>query len=803
MSGLYWTGAANNQVFTDPLNWYGSGGDATGVVPSANKSVIIPQSATGNYPYISGTVGVHGVNFLNNLTPPAGNNYRITIDPLGKLQINSSLTRGGFIMCTPSAPVGPTSNPSIVGTGIVEFMATSPTPANNQHFIQVGPGGPSIQIELACATGVKTNASLTTNNRLTFPNNAVLLSGGVQTSVPSLNYGGTVIGNIRYIRSGSSNGNYDYWSSPITNASTAVLNTTLGNNLYNYDNTRSGASTNLQLGWNLGPITSPIPMELGRGYIQTFAGNGTVIFNGTATAVDFDYPVTVSGSNNFNLIGNPYPSSLSISAFRSRNSSILGSLYFWHQVGNPYGTANYVAINTFNIMAGATPPGDFNGTEIGACQAFFASVSSSGDILFRNNDRVPRYPSNNTQWFSTPDDVSLLRMKITNSSGLEHNTVVAFSETTTDSFVDGEDSQRMPGASGVEIFSINGNRELSIQMFGLLTPEKTVDLGTVTTASGSYTLNMSEFINFEPNVRVYLEDRALNIFQNLNQNPQYVFNTADAINGVRFRLHFLASIDLASISTCLESNGGKVIVSNPNTNNPVNLMLRNEGNELLASVQSLVGEYVFQNLYQGSYTLRVEYGTGDFEDLLVSVNTVGLSAPASFVASSTEVDLSEAIIEFNASGDESIEYTWDFGDGSGIITGTATPVHAYMAPGIYTVSLTIRKDGCSSFTSQTIKVTANSTGIDNKSSNRDGIIIFPNPASTHASLLINLGLQTSENLEVLLSDATGRVVFQKEFDNVRSGTVIPLQLENLANGLYQVTVKGKLYNQVSKLTIKK
>jgi PKD repeat protein len=246
-----------------------------------------------------------------------------------------------------------------------------------------------------------------------------------------------------------------------------------------------------------------------------------------------------------------------------------------------------------------------------------------------------------------------------------------------------------------------------------------------------------------------------------------------------------------------------VIVSNPNTNNPVNLMLRNEGNELLASVQSLVGEYVFQNLYQGSYTLRVEYGTGDFEDLLVSVNTVGLSAPASFVASSTEVDLSEAIIEFNASGDESIEYTWDFGDGSGIITGTATPVHAYMAPGIYTVSLTIRKDGCSSFTSQTIKVTANSTGIDNKSSNRDGIIIFPNPASTHASLLINLGLQTSENLEVLLSDATGRVVFQKEFDNVRSGTVIPLQLENLANGLYQVTVKGKLYNQVSKLTIKK
>jgi hypothetical protein len=312
---------------------------------------------------------------------------------------------------------------------------------------------------------------------------------------------------------------------------------------------------------------------------------------------------------------------------------------------------------------------------------------------------------------------------------------------------------------------------------------------------------MSEFINFKPGARVYLEDRALHIFQNLNQNPQYVFNTADAINGVRFRLHFIASIDLASTSTCLESNSGKVIVSNPNTNNPVNLILKNEGNELLASVQSLVGEYVFQNLSHGSYTLRVEYGAGDFEDLLVSVNTVGLSTPASFVASSTEVDLLEAIIEFNASGDESIEYTWDFGDGSGIITGTATPVHAYMAPGIYTVSLTIRKDGCSSSASQTIKVTANSTGIDNKSSNRDGMIIFPNPASTHASLLINLGSRSSENVLVRLTDATGRVVFAKEIDNMRSGTVIPVQLDDLANGLYQVMVEGKTYRRVGTLTV--
>jgi hypothetical protein len=524
--------------------------------------VIIPQSATGNYPYVSGTAAVHGVNFLNSLNPPAGNNYRITIDPLGKLQINSSLSNGGFVMCTAignqSAP-----NPTISGTGIVEFMATSLNPANNQHFIQFnGNVNASTQILLAGATGVKTNASLTTNNRLTFPNNAVLLSGGVQTSVPALNYGGNVLGNIRYVRTGSQYGKYDYWSAPIMNATASVLNTQYGNNLYDYDNTRAGAVTDVQKGWDYDDLTPPIDrapasltMTPGKGFIQTFAGNGEVTFNGLPTQVNLDREVTVNGSNNFNLVGNPYPSALNTSLFRSRNSGPgkvgLGSLYLWNQSSESIIVGDYAVVNSFNLIAGGTPPGDWSPAQIGPAQGFMIDVANSGDLEFRNDDRVPNYPASNTQWFSNPESVSLLRLEINNNNGLKHNTLIAFSELSSDSFMIGEDSPCLSGSTGVEIYSLLAPRKLSIQMFSPLTSDRIVDLGFTATAQGQYSIKLTEFEAFDPTVRVYLEDRATGTFHNLNASSTYPFDPGVSFDGVRFRLHFIAPIATLVSGTCV------------------------------------------------------------------------------------------------------------------------------------------------------------------------------------------------------------------------------------------------------------
>lgn len=803
LSGLYWTGAANNQVFTDPLNWYGSDATTVGIEPSISKSVIIPQSATSNYPFITGNVDVHGVNFLNSQFVSSANLYRIDLAPASRLRINSSGTRGGFIIASQGI-AGSLPSPRVVGTGFVEFINTSVTAANNQHFVNVF-GSTTAQVIFDCATGVKSNATLTTNNRMTIPNNAVLLSGGVQTTVPAVNYGGNVIGNIRYIRTGTSYGNFDYWSSPIINGTTAALSTSFGNNLYEYDNTRPGASSNVQLGWNSAPISSPVAMTPGKGFIQSYAGNGTVTFNGLPTQVDLDLPVTVSGSNNFNLVGNPYPSSLSTALFRARNTGGgkvgVGTFYFWNQTSNPFTAGNYVSVNSSNIVSGGIAPGDFSGSQIGGAQAFMVDVASAGDLEFRNDDRVPAYPSNLTQWFSTPETISLLRMKISNNSGLEHNTVVAFSDVSSDDYVVGEDSPRLPGTTGVEVYSLLEPRQLNTQMFSPLTSGRIVDLGFVATTPGQYSLSLTEFVEFEPTVRVFLEDRATNTFQNLNVNPVYQFDPIAQVSGVRFRLHFMAPIATQTSATCLGESNGKVIVSNSNVTQPVDLVLKNSLGVVVSSASQVAGEHIFQNLSSGSYNLAVVYDALDQEEMLVSVNTVGLVSPASFVMSSNNVDIADAIIEFNAGDDESIEYTWDFGDGSALVTGTSTPVHAYMAPGIYTVTLTAGNGGCTSTATTQITVTAEATGIS-RVNNESKIVVFPNPATTTSNVLVNWNKSIS-SATLNIFDATGRLVSSQVINNVSSGSVIELPVNQLSNGIYQISIEGENFHEVARFTVAK
>jgi hypothetical protein len=67
--------------------------------------------------------------------------------------------------------------------------------------------------------------------------------------------------------------------------------------------------------------------------------------------------------------------------------------------------------------------------------------------------------------------------------------------------------------------------------------------------------------------------------------------------------------------------------------------------------------------------------------------------------------------------------------------------------------------------------------------------------------MINMGTRPSEDVLVRLTDATGRVVFAKEVENVHTGTIISVQVDDLANGLYQVTVEGKTYRRVGTLTV--
>ncbi len=95
-----------------------------------------------------------------------------------------------------------------------------------------------------------------------------------------------------------------------------------------------------------------------------------------------------------------------------------------------------------------------------------------------------------------------------------------------------------------------------------------------------------------------------------------------------------------------------------------------------------------------------------FQSLAISPDqapSAAFTARAGFAAQPTSFD---GLGSSASPGQTVARYDWDFGDGSSATNAGATPTHAYVAPGAYTVSLTVTDDaGCSTvqiFTGQTM-----------------------------------------------------------------------------------------------------
>jgi PKD repeat protein len=755
--GLIWTGITNSD-FTNPGNYLG--GDATSLTgPSTNSTVIIPVVSSNTYPIVTGTQTCHGLEFVSTYS---NQNPNITISTGSELRLQASSTYKSFINRS-----GFASSPKIEGTGTLRF---------NEGGINSG--------EVLCpvrfygVVAVRSGVNVISNGNMRFENNSVLLCGGVATTVPTKNYSGTVSGNIVYVRTGTVYAGYNYWSSPINSANTDLLLSNYGNNIYEYNNQNPGSVTNTLLGWSaITTGTTSIPgsgvtMTPGKGYIQTFAGNGSVTFTGTPNQTSVSIPTTVNGTNNFNLLGNPYPAALSYDAFKASNPS-LGSVYLWSNVGAtiPYTTSSYVVMSSLGLSGNSVS--GFTAKEIGPTQGFLTNVSSAGNINFSPNHVVPNYPGNTTQFLEN-NPLSLIRLRLTNPNQISFDILVGFGDTGTEGVDFGYDSPRMPSSEILELFTLIGEQQYSSQFLPNLTSTRVVNLGTVMSEAGTHTFDLTGFDNFDSSVRVYLEDVLTGELHNMNLISSYSFTNDPSFSGTRFRLHFMAPIAVSVTGTCLDQSTGKMIINNPNDQNPITTTLRNDQGVVVGSSSPFVGEHVFQNLPSGSYGVDLTLNQNDVVTQYVNVDGGGIITPATFVSSATEVSIVDAIIEFSAQAQGASEFTWNFGDGV-ILSGTATPVHTYTQPGIYTVMLTASNGICESTVSSIIIVTNNPTSIKDVSGT-NGFSIYPNPANDQ----LNIVKLNNDKVLFEMNDVSGKCVLRSQLNSKLNN----INISHLDSGVY-------------------
>lgn len=793
--GWLWTGAGGF-TYNGTNNWINHGAadatpnpsttttvvGATGWA-SAPGTVIINIPAVTNQPVYTANTSIGGVKFVSGVFTQA----KFTVNAGAIVTLNGTTFAG-------------------TGRGITGTSAGGRIEGNGRLDIGAAVSGQTVLVNyptrFRLAVTALGTANVQSNGNMIFDNGASLYSGQAPPN-------SQVTGNITYRRQGNTSAIvYNFWSSPISNG---VLSSLAAPgyvpNLYQYNTPTATGLDYLgsQAGWQA--LTPATPMVPGKGYIAT--GAGLANFTGLPNQNEPIGPALQNGAgnvNNFNLVGNPYPAPVSASQFITANAgAITGSIYIWDDdasAGVNYAAGDFIVTNGIGTANGPNSGAPFSGN-IGACQGFFVEKQTafSGNIVFNHAMKVY---GTNSEFFNV-EDASRLRLRMENSLGVGTETILAFKADATDGVDPMYDATRLQGNATMSLYTFNGTGEYVIQAWPTLTTERIFPLGTVNTVSGPSSITVNQFDNFDPSTVVYLEDVVNGVFHNLTENPTYNFENTGlntGVNGeeVRFKLHFRAPIAVASSMDCSGMELGKIIVANPNTT-PVALEVVNENNAVIATAAAFVGEHEVTGLAAGAYSLNFNYTDGASISKTAVVESNGMTTPATFIASATTVSIADAIIEFQGTAQGATQFIWNFGDGSAEVTGDINPVHAYNAPGVYTVTFTALNNGCGSTATTTITVTNDATGIGS-AANANGFTIFPNPASEVANLLLNVDRSTTD-VTISIHDAAGRLVSTQQVNEVRSGAMIALPIEALSNGVYQVTVEGKSFRNTGRLTIAK
>ena len=269
-------------------------------------------------------------------------------------------------------------------------------------------------------------------------------------------------------------------------------------------------------------------LDQGEGHSVKLAIAGDVVFTGTFNDADVvSIPVT-NNTNGFNLIGNPYLASVSVSELLNNNFSLLSesTVWLWDQSSSSYVQKNLAA-----------------DLEIAPGQAFFISANTSGS--FGITESMQSHSADTFQRTVAKPEVELSL-----SNGKASRTAsIYYIDGTTTGFDNGYDSSIFGGFDND--FSLythavaNGTgRNLGIQSLPKGEYQNMIIPVGVIAESGSSLEFSASSENLPEGIKIYLEDREENTFIRLDAlNASYKLTTESAINGVgRFYLHTNQSV---------------------------------------------------------------------------------------------------------------------------------------------------------------------------------------------------------------------------------------------------------------------
>ena len=322
---------------------------------------------------------------------------------------------------------------------------------------------------------------------------------------------------------------YTSWSSPVSGQNLKVFSpNTLNNRFYEYN----PAGTTTATAYNaIDPLTNNfLPTK---GYIIRAPNNWSTtatVFNGQFIGIPNNGKYTSSLQTGYNMLGNPYPSTITANEFIANNRTI-ETLYFWTHTapasGGSYPVNNFASYTTMGGVASAAGGLVPDGT-IKPGQGFYVYSSENEQVLFHNGQRIK---TSNNQFFRNQEiseniERHRIWLNLESATNSYNQILVGYSNAGTYGFDLAFDGKTMD-TEITHLYSTieqNGDYVIQARPLPFETSDK-VNLGIKVNDAGSYKISIERKDGLFDNMQnIYLKDNFTGILHNFNSG-YYQFNS--------------------------------------------------------------------------------------------------------------------------------------------------------------------------------------------------------------------------------------------------------------------------------------
>lgn len=602
-STAYFLDVATNNTFTNMV----SGFDNLNVGNVANY-VVSGLSASTAYYY-----RVRGTNTSTNSNP-------ITVTTkAATAATNHFATRGSGNISEIT-----TWQSSVNNTG---WMSATAAPTADAKSIRVL-NGHELTVDVNTEVAeiiVRAGGKLTvpTTKSLSLTGKLYLESSDADGTATFVNDGTTTITGDAVVKQHLTAGRNWYFSSPISNATSAVFKATQGNQLWERNVPGNSWTEITATNVDLTPL---------KGYIGKVASTGVVTFNGTLNNANIP-ALTLTKSNatggKFHLVGNPYPSYLDWQAVAVANPNLTGSM--WFRTKTAVSEQVPTSVYTFSTVLYTTEAGlqivngNANTTvtpKIPPMQAFWVRINDGVEsVNFTVNNDMRYHADAKGNKFKAPAVKNqTLRLEVSNGVHKDE-ALLYFNDNASDNF-DRFDSPKMLNniATVPEIYTQSGLEKLVINGMNSYNYTTEIPLGFNAGQTNLYSIRATDVQNFDADTRVVLFDTNTETEFDLTAGEAYNFSS-DAVNSDnRFSIRFKSASgvnsldDNRSTGMCVYSQQKQLVIQlNTGLSDNAKVTVYNTmGQSIYSQSLSNAITQLSRNFDSGVYLVRVENGDKSF-----------------------------------------------------------------------------------------------------------------------------------------------------------------------------------------------